>query len=82
MFESLSSKLDSIRKNNHNEWIETPLMNSVLFDEDLNKINNAVSRYPMGSYQIGEIAKLSGLLYEMGIDVVDMLQRTHSKYTE
>ena len=45
----------------------------VLFDEDQDKINNAVHRYPLGSYQMGVIAELSGLLYERGVDVAGVL---------
>ena len=45
----------------------------MLFDEDIEKINNAVANYPIGSQQIGEIAKLSGLLYNEGVDVLKLL---------
>lgn len=72
MFESLDSKLKAIRKGNI-EWISKPLDNSVLFEEDQTKINNAVVRYPMGSHQIGTIAELSSLLYERGVDVTSIL---------
>ena len=46
----------------------------VLFSEDLKKINYYVSNYPMGSYQMGEIARLSALLYERGVDVKKHLE--------
>lgn len=49
------------------------LNNKILFDEDLEKIEQAVVKYPMGSYQIGEIARVSALLYNEGIDVLDAL---------
>lgn len=75
MFESLNSKFDAIRKNNKDEWIEIPVepIATVLFPEDQAKIDNAVIRYPMGSYQAGEIVNLSGLLYQEGIDVLELL---------
>lgn len=44
-------------------------MDSVLYPEDQKKIEEAVQYFPMGSYQIGEIARLSALLYNEGIDV-------------
>ena len=46
----------------------------ILFPEDQNKIDEAVSKYPMGSYHIGEIARISGLMYEQGIDVIQHLK--------
>ena len=52
----------------------------ILFNEDIEKINNAVVNYPLGSYQIGEIAKLSGLLYQEGVDVVRELEKLCRKY--
>ncbi len=52
----------------------------VLFDEDQKKIEDAVTYYPLGSYQIGEIAELSALLYERGIDVIKELNKLHIKY--
>ena len=52
----------------------------ILFDEDIEKINNAVAKYPMGSQQIGEIAKLSGLLYNEGVDVLKLLVNWCIKY--
>lgn len=48
-------------------------MESVLFPDDQQKIEDAVVKYPMGSYQIGEIARLSALLYDRGIDVEKQL---------
>lgn len=55
-------------------------MSKVLFEEDQKKIEYYVLKYPLGSYQIGEIAKLSALLYERGINVIDELNKLHSKY--
>lgn len=55
-------------------------MDKVLFAEDQKKIEDAVQYYPMGSYQVGEIARLSSLLYERGINVIDELNKLHRKY--
>jgi len=52
----------------------------ILFDEDLEKINNAVKFYPLGSYQMGEIARLGGLLQETGVDVVNEMNKLCFKY--
>lgn len=52
----------------------------VLFDDDQKKINDAVRLHAMGSYQIGEVAKLSALLYDRGIDVIQQLKALHRKY--
>lgn len=49
-------------------------MDKILFKEDLKKIEDAVEKYPLGSYQIGEIARLSGLMYERGINVAAQLE--------
>jgi len=54
--------------------------NKILFDEDQLKIENAVIKYPLGSYQIGEIARLSGLLYGEGVDVIYKLEQLCYKY--
>lgn len=47
---------------------------NVLFPEDQKKIEEAVTLYPMGSYQIGEVARISALLYEQGVNVVEQLK--------
>lgn len=41
-------------------------MENILFNEDKIKIEESVTYYPMGSYQIGKISRLSALLYERG----------------
>lgn len=46
----------------------------VLFDDDLEKINQACLSYPMGSKQMGQVAELSGILYGMGVDVEKLLE--------
>lgn len=51
------------------------MSSKVLFDEDLEKIEKTCIRYPIGSYQAGEIIRISGALYWMGIDVLDRLRR-------
>lgn len=48
---------------------------SPLFQEDLEKIESACAYYPLGSYQIGEIARLSGYLQEKGVNVLIELQK-------
>lgn len=53
---------------------------SVFFEDDLKKIKDAVEKYPLGSYQMGEIARLSALLSEMGIYVIEHLERLCEKY--
>jgi hypothetical protein len=55
-------------------------LNSVLFDDDQKKIEDAVLYHPMGSYQIGEIARLSALLYDKGVDVVKYLEKLHDAF--
>ena len=57
------------------------MSNQVLFDDNIEKINNTVQYYPLGSYQVGEIAKLSGLLYQEGVDVVKELEKLCHKYS-
>lgn len=52
----------------------------VLFEEDQKKIEDSVMNYPMGSHQIGEIARLSALLYEKGINVEIELKRLCNKF--
>jgi hypothetical protein len=52
----------------------------VLFDEDQKKINGSVENHAIGSYQIGEISKLSATLYDSGVDVVKELQRLKRFY--
>lgn len=46
----------------------------VIFPEDRKKIEESVMLYPMGSYQIGEVARISALLYEQGVNVVEQLK--------
>lgn len=46
----------------------------VLFEGDLIKIENAVEFHVLGSHQIGEIARISGILGDNGIDVIRVLQ--------
>lgn len=53
---------------------------NVFFEDDLKKIKDAVEKYPLGSYQMGEIARLSALLSERGIDVIEHLERLCEKY--
>ncbi|WP_368900784.1 hypothetical protein [Oceanobacillus oncorhynchi] len=67
----LESKLSEMNPN---------LMESALFLDDQKKIEKAVQDYPMGSYQIGEIAMVSALLYERGIDVEKHLRSLHDKH--
>lgn len=55
-------------------------MSIALFPEDLKKIEVAVLYYPMGSYQAGEVARLSALLYERGIDATKQLALVCDKY--
>lgn len=50
-------------------------LNEVLFKEDREKVVDSVVNYPFGSYQLGEVAKLSGYLYELGVDVAGLLKR-------
>ena len=49
-------------------------MTGILFPQDLIKIEYACMRYPIGSFQAGEIVKLSGYLYQNGIDVEKLLR--------
>jgi len=51
-----------------------------LFEEDHKKIEDAVNLHPMGSYQIGEIARLSTTLYDRGIDVIKQLESLHLQF--
>ncbi|PAD70604.1 hypothetical protein CHH83_02035 [Bacillus sp. 7586-K] len=53
---------------------------SALFTEDQMKIEKAVIFHTMGSYQIGEIARLSSLLYDRGVDVIKHLEKLHKDY--
>lgn len=53
---------------------ETIYNGSVIFTEDQMKIEKSVAMYPMGSYQMGEIARISGLMYKQGVDVVEQLK--------
>lgn len=55
-------------------------LGSALFPDDQKIIENAVQDYPISSYQIGEIARFSALLYERGFDVERHLIRTCKKY--
>lgn len=52
----------------------------ILFDEDQKKVDNSVEYHAMGSYQIGEVARLSALLYDMGIDVIKELENLCRKF--
>lgn len=54
-------------------------LNELLFVKDIIKIKTAVTNYPIGSHQIGEISKLSGLLSEKGVDVVGKLQKLYDR---
>jgi len=56
------------------------IMDTVLFSEDQKKIEDAVEYHAMGSYQVGEVAKLSALLYDRGIDVIKELEKLHCKF--
>ena len=42
----------------------------VLFDEDLEIIENAINYYPLGSFGVSEIVMYSALLQNFGVDVV------------
>ncbi len=46
----------------------------ILFDEDQKKVEESVEFHAMGSYQVGEIARLSSLLYDRGVDVIRELE--------
>lgn len=61
------------------EMKEVPI-EVALFEEDIKKIVESVIKYPLGSYQIGEIARISAHLYEKGINVVDVLNNIKNKY--
>ncbi|WP_017470648.1 hypothetical protein [Amphibacillus jilinensis] len=54
-------------------------INEILFENDQNKVVNAVTCFSLGSYQIGEIARISGLLYSSGVDVVKLLEKKHKE---
>lgn len=56
------------------------LLENILLPEDQKKIENAVRYYPIGSYHIGEIARISALLHERGINVEKHLIRICEKY--
>lgn len=56
------------------------LKESALFTEDQMKIEESVLYHAMGSYQIGEIARLSALLYDRGIDVIKHLEKLHNDF--
>lgn len=51
-----------------------------LFDEDQKKIEDSVEYHAMGSYQIGELARLSALLYDRGVDVIKEIEKLHYKF--
>ncbi|WP_442636561.1 hypothetical protein [Rossellomorea marisflavi] len=50
-------------------------LDEVLFEEDKMKIAEAITYHPLGSYQMGEIARISGLIADTGYDVVGYLER-------
>jgi|GEM_PF-3255317 len=52
----------------------------ILFSEDQNKIDESVEYHAMGSYQIGEVARISSLLYDRGVDVIRELENLCHKF--
>ncbi|WJV20743.1 hypothetical protein QU593_10035 [Rossellomorea marisflavi] len=50
-------------------------LDEVLFEEDKLKIAEAITYHPLGSYQMGEIARISSLIADTGYDVVGYLER-------
>ncbi|MCA1021576.1 hypothetical protein [Halobacillus litoralis] len=55
-------------------------LDEILFPEDSEKVVRSVVYHPMGSYQLGEVARLSSLLYDRGIDVTDYLESLCRKH--
>ncbi|MGG2091323.1 hypothetical protein AB1283_00975 [Bacillus sp. S13(2024)] len=53
---------------------------NILFEEDQRKIEDAVMNYPMGSYQAGEVVRLSALLYDKGVNVENELKKLCNKF--
>lgn len=66
-------RFQNIIDNNEND-------NNALFKEDEEKIDDSIIYHSMGSYQIGEIARLSALLYDRGVDVIKELEKLHHKF--
>lgn len=56
------------------------MKDKVLFDDDQKKIEDAVMNYPIGSYQAGEVVRLSALLYDRGVNVENELKKLHNKF--
>lgn len=54
--------------------------NKALLNEDQKKIDDSVEYHSMGSYQIGEVARLSSLLYVRGVDVNKELENLCRKF--
>lgn len=50
-------------------------MSRIIYPEDLLKIEYTCIKYPVGSYQAGEIIRLSGYLEEQGVDVIKILKK-------
>lgn len=44
-------------------------LKDLLFKDDEEKLAEAVEKHAFGSYQLGEVARISSLLYDRGIDV-------------
>ncbi|MCY8011273.1 hypothetical protein MOB66_02250 [Bacillus haynesii] len=55
---------------------------NMLFEEDQKKIENAVEYHNIGSREIGEVARLSALLCDKGVNVIKELQKLCYKYTD
>ncbi|KUL16233.1 hypothetical protein P4T28_15400 [Bacillus paralicheniformis] len=55
---------------------------NVLFEEDQKKIENAVEYHNMGCSEIAEIATLSALLCDKGVNVIKELQKMLYKYVD
>ncbi|MEL3959508.1 hypothetical protein NST17_20360 [Caldifermentibacillus hisashii] len=58
------------------------MLEKALYEEDQKKIEEAVVKHAMGSYQMGEVAMLSAWLYDRGIDVIKYLQALKWYYEE
>ena len=54
-------------------------MSNIIYPEDLLVMEYVCSMYPIGSFQAREVVRLSGFLYEQGIDVVEILQKELKK---
>lgn len=55
-------------------------LKEVMTKDDMDKIAYAVFNNPLGSYQMGEIARISGELQTHGIDVLAQLKLVRRKY--